>query len=406
MQRLTDLVGDLLIELSARRARVLLMLTAVALSTGALVMSIGISSTAARQIDSDIAATSTDRLTIQPVVSPLEQGDGAADSTDPRIFPEDAEERVTGIDTVRAAGLRLAYPDDLGVQRRDADQDTVALDHSSVVVFGATPGYLDAVGADAASAWMLDRGETYRVALLGKTVAEQLDIPADVVDLTGYRIYVGSDPYEVVGVVAGAERVDLDNAVILPYSRVLDAARGSDSQAQLFVHTAPGAGGPVSDVVLSALRPDAPQKLKVSTVVDMDSLRTGVSTQLSRLAGAIGLLLLALTALLIANSMVVAVVARTAEIGLRRALGASRGAIANLFLADGALTGALGGLMGSGLASAAIVGVASVNGWTAGLSVWYLLAGPILGAVIGLLASAYPAARAARISPAEAVRAE
>lgn len=418
MQRAIDLANDLIIELSARRGRVLLILVAVMLSTGALVASIGISNTAASQIDADLAASSTDRLIIETVSSPLDgeaaeapvSGEGEPDQDTAgaarrSYFPEDAEERVGFIRTVNAAGLRL--PQSAAQISRGRGSDEIAsADSGQIVTIGATSNYLRAVGADVGAGWMLDHAEDYRIALIGESVAQTLQIPLGQRDYTGYRVYVDDVPYDVVAVLPSAERAELSNSILLPYETVLRGSNQGDTEAQMFVHTAPGAGGPVSDVIREAIRPEAPNTLQVSTVADLETLRTGVSSQLSRLAGAIGIILLALTALLIANSMIVSVVARTAEIGLRRALGASRTAIATLFLADGALTGFLGGVAGSAFGAAAVVTVAWASHWTALLNPLYLLAGPVVGTLMGTIASAYPAWQAARVSPADAVRSE
>lgn len=102
--------------------------------------------------------------------------------------------------------------------------------------------------------------------------------------------------------------------------------------------------------------------------------------------------------------MIVSVTARTTEIGVRRALGSSRGRVAAVFWVEGAVTGALGGLVGSAVAAVIIVGVSAISGWTAVLNIGWILLGPLLGAAVGIVASAYPAARASLIHPAIAVR--
>lgn len=174
----------------------------------------------------------------------------------------------------------------------------------------------------------------------------------------------------------------------------------------MLVRTEPGAGAVVAPVIRLALRPDAPERLTSSQVVDITDLRTGVTTQLDRLAAWVGGLLLVLTVLLVANGMVVSVMARTGEIGVRRALGSSRGSVAALFLVEGALVGALGGLAGSAIATAAVVIVAAVSGWTAMFQLVWVVLGPAVGVTAGLVSSLYPAMRASSIQPALAVRSD
>lgn len=127
---------------------------------------------------------------------------------------------------------------------------------------------------------------------------------------------------------------------------------------------------------------------------------------MDRLAAGIGALLLVLTILLIANAMIVSVMSRTAEIGVRRALGASRSAVASLFLIEGGAVGFLGGLTGSALAVVSLLAVSLVHEWSAVMNPVVIGLGPLVGVVAGLVSSLYPAFRAAGIEPALAVRSD
>ena len=120
-------------------------------------------------------------------------------------------------------------------------------------------------------------------------------------------------------------------------------------------------------------------------------------------------LILALISLLIgavgiANTTLVAVLERTEEIGLRRAVGARPRHIAAQFLAESTTLGTLGGLIGTCIGVAVVVIFAAAKNWTAVLNPAYTLPAPLIGSVVGLLAGAYPALRAARTSPLAALR--
>lgn len=385
-----DLLRDVTVEMHARRARAGLMMAAVGLSTGALLSAVGISDVAARQVDADLAASTVTFVSVAPA-------SGVEATAGRPVFPADTESRVSGIDLVRAAGRRL-------------DLDTIAeptvtrLTGSGLVtgvtVIGATAGYLDAAGTPAPAGWVLDHD--HPAALLGEAAARALDIPRTV-DPTGLSVYIDGRAYPVVGFLPAGD-IDLSSTIAIPYGMVTTTA-GGDTRAQLLVRTEPGAGTVVSEVVRDAVRPDAPEALVSSQVVDVMDLRTGVSTQMDRLIGGVGGLLLALTVLLIGNAMVVSVMSRTGEIGLRRAMGTSRGRVAALFWAEGALSGAIGGLSGSALAVIAVVAVSAASGWTAATGPLLLL-GPLIGTGAGLVSSLYPALRAASIEPAQAVRAD
>ncbi len=399
-RRLGDLVRDVTIDMHARRARSVLMILAVALSTGTLLSAVGISTVAARQVDADLAASAIDLVTVAPAPPSRDESGGA--SGDVELLPPDAEARARSLDLVAAAGARLdpAGSTTVVVSRERPVPDAPGAD---VTVAGLSPGYLEVVRADVPESRARLLGGDEPVVLLGAAAADTLDIPVTA-DPTGYRVWVNGRPHAVVGFLTGGD-VDLARVVAIPYRSAVGLA-GGDSEARLLIRTRPGAGAPVAAVIRTAVLPGSPERLRSSQVADLSSLRQGVSTQLGRLAAWTGALLLVLAVLLIANSMVVSVMARASEIGLRRALGASRRAVAGVFLVEGALTGVLGGLTGSALSAAAVVVVSAVYRWTAVVDPTWVALGPVIGALVGVVSSAYPAVRAANVEPGIAVRSD
>ena len=106
----------------------------------------------------------------------------------------------------------------------------------------------------------------------------------------------------------------------------------------------------------------------------------------------------------IANVTLLSVMERVGEIGLRRALGATKRNIASQFIVESVVIGLLGGLIGSALGVFAVVVVSLIQQWTPVLDVWVALGAALLGAVVGLAAGAYPANRASNIEPITALR--
>ncbi|MFT3942443.1 MAG: ABC transporter permease [Ancrocorticia sp.] len=390
--RISDLLADTATELQTRMSRTVLMIAAVALSTGALLASVGISQNAARQIDTDLAAATVDLVMVGASA-------GAKDESN-SVFPEDTVERIERLETVAVAGMIL--PVSGGNAGTEVSRDVAGVGDATLTVHGITAGYLAAARIESTGElqWMLDG--THNVAFLGEAAAADLGIPVTG-SLDGISLTINSVNYSVVGFLPGEHT--LSRSVAIPYANGLHIT-GDDGETQVLIRTEPGAGSQISKVARQQILPQAPEKLLASQVVSADRARGSVAGQMARQVMWIGAFLIVLTVLLIANSMIVSVTARTTEIGVRRALGSSRSSVAAAFWCEGALTGALGGLAGSAVAAIVMVGVAWLSGWTAHLGPFWIGLGPLLGLAVGLVASAYPAFRASGIHPAIAVRAD
>jgi putative ABC transport system permease protein len=177
-----------------------------------------------------------------------------------------------------------------------------------------------------------------------------------------------------------------------------------DHGASMLIETRLGAAQVVAAEVALALRPDRPNLFKVTAPPDPSTLRAGVTGDLNSLFLLLAVVSLVIGAVGIANTTLVAVLERTNEIGLRRALGARPRHVAWQFLAESTALGALGGLVGTALGVTVVVGVSVAREWTAILQPWAVLPAPLVGGAVGLLAGLYPAMRAAHIEPLEALR--
>ncbi|GGY32691.1 hypothetical protein GCM10010299_43850 [Streptomyces tanashiensis] len=172
----------------------------------------------------------------------------------------------------------------------------------------------------------------------------------------------------------------------------------------MLVSTRLGAAIQVAQASPMALDPAHPQYFKAIPPPDPRSLRgkvTGDLDQLFLLLAAIGVFLAAVA---IASTTLVAVLERTSEIGLRRALGARGRHITAQFLTESATSGALGGLVGTCLGTLTVVGVAIARDWTPVIHSMTVTTAPAIGLATGLPAGLYPAWRPSRITPVEALR--
>lgn len=170
------------------------------------------------------------------------------------------------------------------------------------------------------------------------------------------------------------------------------------------VETKIGAAYLIADQARTALRPEDPRALKVEVPLEPRRVRDEVQTDLNVMFLLLGGLSLVVGAIGIANITLVGVMERTGEIGLRRAIGATRGHIAAQFLLESASMGVIGGILGASIGVLIVVTVAAYQVWTPVLDPAAPFLAPLVGAAIGLVSGTYPALRAAQLEPVEAFR--
>ena len=219
------------------------------------------------------------------------------------------------------------------------------------------------------------------------------------------RVYIGGHWFTVVGVLEPLELTpSLDRAAIMGFP-VAEEEFGIDGSAStLYVRTDPDQVDSVRAVLSSTANPQAPNEVQVTRPSDALEARAATDDALTALLLGLGGVALLVGGVGIANVMVISVLERRTEIGVRRALGATKRHIRVQFLVEALLLAAAGGLAGVAL-GAAVTGVyAAFRGWTLAVPFAALAGGVGAALAIGAVAGLYPAARAARLAPAEAVR--
>jgi hypothetical protein len=397
--RVADLFDETLAGVFARPGRAALTTAGTVIGLASLVATLGISRTAGNQIVERFDELQATQVSVRVRSSGGDQersGGGTA-------LPWDVERRLDSLNGVVAAGAVADVANPGGV-RTVPVIDPSAVVERTVPVVAASSGFLDAVRGHISSGRWFDDGHVARsdrVVVIGADLAAQLGIRS-VAAQPGLSI--GEELFVVIGIVDEAPRDrGLLGSVIM--SSTVAAARFDVTRPErVVIETDLGAAALIARQAPTALNPNAPETLSATAPAEPTRTRDDVQTDVNGLFLLLGLISLVVGAIGIANVTLVTVMERTGEIGLRRALGARRWHIAGQMLCESAAMGLVGGIVGASLGIVTVVGVSADRSWTPLLDPWLPFAAPPAGALVGLIAGAYPAIRAARLEPVEALR--
>ena len=298
-------------------------------------------------------------------------------------------ENVSGVEAVQASVRRT----DLIPAEETGGISVLAADPSLVATLGGR--LTDGRGLDAAT-------QRYPTVVLGAVAARRLGIDSVTADTL---VYIGGEWFSVMGILEPlplSPEIDRTALIGLPIAKELFGATGSPTT--IYVRAADAAIDDVRAVLAATANPSNPEEVTVSRPSEVIAARAAAASSFTALFLGLGAVALLVGGLGIANVMLMAALERRSEIGLRRALGATRGHIVGQFLTEALLLAGVGGLLGVGLGSAVSIAYANSQGWLVSLPIVGIVGGVAMAVVIGAVAGIYPAVRAARTPPTDALR--
>lgn len=438
---LTDDSIEAISALTSRPLRTLLLGLSFALGVGGLISASGMSESASYQVNQRLLGSEqstlyiSDRDSDENVLGTYRQGESAQNVAD-RISALDYVKNTGFVSSVAPADVRITrfspYEDEPKTAIGLSSTSKTRLEQIGARMNPETLRALEQMNVTLTQEDVADRerAEQLSGAIVSVSAARALGvIPEDkaadsatteprpgeipVVDYgiklgglpqvaPGVSIWVDGQLMPVIGLFdPGNSGYEFRNTVIVSPGKLQRTGRG---QVTYITETERGYGKAVAKAIPLTLKPAEPSQINVETPSDLQSLRASVASDLGLYVGVLSGILLVLASLSAATAMYLSVQSRTAEIALRRAIGSSKWLIARIFLMEGVMLGVLGGSIGACAGMIATIVLSLVQGWQAILSPGFVVLGVGVGALTGLVSSAYPAWVASRKNPADAMR--
>ena len=381
-------VGSL--GLRSRRGRTILTALGIGVGIAAMVAVVGISASSRADLLDQLDDLGTNLLQVEP-------GQSFATGEDSKL-PAAAAEMIRRIGPVESAAKTRSV--DATVRRTDLVDEAVT---NGISVVATEPHLLATLGGTVADGRFLDEvTSSYPTVVLGSEAAARLGI-TDVDDRP--MVWLGDEWFLVIGILDSVPLApDIDRSALVGYEIAEELFGIDEAPSTVRVRTDPDHVQAVRDVLAETANPEAPEEVSVTRPSDALAARAAADEALTALLLGLGAVALLVGGIGIANVLVISVLERRTEIGIRRALGATRRHIRVQFLVEAVLLAAAGGVGGVVLGAIVTAAYASSREWSVAVPVGALAGGVLVALAVGGLAGLYPAARAARLAPADAVR--
>jgi len=387
---LTDLARVASVGLRTRRVRAALSALGIAIGVAAIVAVLGLSASSQAGLINEISKLGTNLLTV---------ANGQTLSGATAELPVAAPGMISRIEAVTAV-------DDTGsLSNTDAYRSPLipSINTNALSVQVTSLGLPRTVGTSVAEGRFLNAATAREpVAVLGAAAAARMGIDRI---YPGERIWVGGQWFYLVGVLNPAVLApEIDTSVLIGYPAAQRYLGFDGHPSEIYLRAQTDQVNAVHDVLAATANPEQPNQVDVSQPSDALVAQAEAKGALNSLFLGLGAVSLLVGGVGVANIMLIGVLERRSEIGLRRSLGATKGHIRTQFLAEAILLSLLGGAAGVAAGALATIVYAHLKHWTAVVPTTAWAGGLAAAILIGAIAGLLPAIRAAQLSPTEALR--